>query len=152
MTDLRGILRRDRWLAAGLIVSLALNAFFLGALATDFIRVKWTGVPPETRALHFEMRWLQGRLPDSSLRQIETAISSQRPTTVAHLDRLRQLRSDLAVMAAAPSPDRAAIDAQLAAIRSEIEAMQREIQNATMDALLALPPEARAGLAAEPER
>ena len=39
------------------------------------------------------------------------------------------------------------IDAKLADVRAEVEAMQKEVQAATMDALLALPAEARTPLA-----
>jgi Spy/CpxP family protein refolding chaperone len=70
---------------------------------------------------------------------------------IAHTERLRQLRSELAALAAAGQPDRIAIDAQLAAIRAEVDAMQAEVQDATMDALLALPAEARARLAEGPD-
>ena len=55
-------------------------------------------------------------------------------------------------MAAEPQPDRAAIDARLAALRAEAQALQEEVQRATYDALLKLPPETRAGLASEAKR
>jgi hypothetical protein len=77
-------------------------------------------------------------------------VTAAQPQTVAHIDRLRALRSELAILAAVPTPDRAAIDAKLAEIRAEVASMQTEVQAATIGALLALPAEARAPLA-QPE-
>ncbi len=143
---------RSRWLAGGLVVSLAVNAFFVAAVATDMLRVKWGGGQDrEARALRFELRWFDERLDREALGQVEAALAAARPDVIAHAERLRQLRSELGALAAAGEPDRAAIDAQLAAIRAEVDAMQAEIQDATMDALLALPVEARARLAEGPD-
>lgn len=139
---------RGRWLAGALVVSLAFNAFFVAAVATDMLRVKWSGGKDrEVRALRFELRWLDERLDPEAFRQVEAAVAAARPNVIAHTDRLRELRSELAALAAVAEPDRVAIDAQLAAIRTEVEAMQAEVQDATMDALLALPAESRARLA-----
>ncbi len=143
---------RSRWLAGALVVSLALNAFFVAAVATDMLRVKWSGGRDrEARALRFELRWFDERLDREALGQVEAALAAASPDVIAHAERLRQLRSELAALAAAGEPDRAAIDAQLAAIRAEVDAMQAEVQDATMDALLALPAEARARLAEGPD-
>lgn len=140
----------NRWLAGGLVLSLALNAFVIGAVATDLLRVKWGSGDREARALRFEMRWLEGRLDPEALRQVDAGVAVARPKAIAHIERLGELRNELAALAAVAAPDRAAIDAQLAAIRTEVEAMQAEVQGATMDALLALPPETRARLAEAP--
>ena len=53
-------------------------------------------------------------------------------------------------LAAAPEPDRAAIDAKLAELRAESAAMQEAVQKATYDALLGLPADQRAHLADAP--
>lgn len=138
------------WLAGILIASLAVNAFLIGAIATDFLRVKHSASSREARALRFELRWLEGRLAPEAMRQVEAGVVAAQPNTVAHLDRLRALRTELAALAAVPQPDRAAIDAKLAEIRGEVTSMQTEAQAATIDALLSLPAEARARLA-QPE-
>jgi uncharacterized membrane protein len=142
---------RRRWLAGALVVSLALNAFFTAAIATDMLRVKWGNRDREARALRFELRWFDERLDAAALRQVEAALAAARPNVIAHTDRLRQLRSELAALAAVAEPDRAAIDAQLAAIRAEVDAMQAKVQDATIDAILALPAAARARLAEAPQ-
>lgn len=152
MTDSVRRPSRSRWLAGALVVSLALNAFFVAAVATDMLRVKWGGGwDREARALRFELRWFDERLDREALGQVEAALAAARPDVIARTERLRQLRNELAALAAAGEPDRAAIDAQLAAIRAEVDAMQTEVQDATMDALLALPAAARARLAEEPD-
>ena len=74
------------------------------------------------------------------------------PDLQARIDRLRALRDEVNRMAAEPQPDRAAIDARLAALRAEAQALQGEVQKATFDALLKLPPETRAGLAQSGKR
>jgi Spy/CpxP family protein refolding chaperone len=53
-------------------------------------------------------------------------------------------------LAAAPSPDRAAIDAKLAELRAQSAGMQEAVQKATYDALLALPPDQRTRLSEAP--
>jgi uncharacterized membrane protein len=150
MNGLSRRLTSRSWLAGFLVVSLALNAFLLGAIATDFLRVKHSSGSPEARALRFELRWLEGRLSPDAMRQVETAVTAAQPNMVAHIDRLRALRTELAALTAVTAPDRAAIDTKLAEIRAEVASMQTEAQAATMDALLALPPDARAPLA-QPE-
>jgi hypothetical protein len=68
------------------------------------------------------------------------------------LQRVRDIRSEIMRLAAEPTPDRAAVDAKLAELRAESASMQEEIQAATYDALLALPPEDRVRLVEEPAR
>jgi uncharacterized membrane protein len=133
-------------LLGAFVVSLVANAFFVGAVATDYFRVghKAKATP---RFIQFEMRWLAGRLPEGDLKTVERAVSDMREQTAAHFDRLRQIRGDLGRLTAVPEPDRAAIDQRLADIRGEFDAMLAEVQNASMDALLALPPAARTKLA-----
>ena len=138
------------WLAGILIVSLALNAFLLGAIATDFLRVKHLSGDRQVRAVRYELQWLEGRLAPEAMRQVEQAAAAAKPNVLGHIDRLRALRSELGVLAAVPAPDRVAIDAKLAEIRAEAASMQTEIQAVTINTLLALPAEARAPLA-QPE-
>ncbi len=137
--------RRPRWVLLALVASLAVNAFFLGALATDWLDLGWGG--KGGRGLNFELRWLQGRLPDAGMDKVVAAVDAARPAAERHYDRLKELRGQLGALAAAPAPDRAAIDAQLAEIRAEIDRMLTELQRTSMDALLTLPADMRAKLA-----
>jgi uncharacterized membrane protein len=137
--------RRTMWLSVALVASLAVNAFLIGATATDLVHMRWPFGKPQP--FRFELRWLQGHLPKEGIRKVEDAIAAVKPETANHFERLRALRRDLARLVAAPQPDRAAIDAKFVEIRAEVTAMQTRVQAASTDALLSLPPEMRAKLA-----
>ena len=139
--------RRRSPLAVVLVVSLAINAFFVGALVTEFLRFRHRGDESGPRAVRMELRWLKDRLSEGAVDQIATTLEPLRPDIVARIGRLKQLRGELGVLVAAPEPDRAAIDAHLREIRMEVGAMQEQIQSKTFDAVLALPPDERAPLA-----
>ena len=143
--------KRRRWMAVGLVVSLTVNAFFLGVAATDFLRDRQRG-HGGPRILAFELRWLAGHLPPEAMQRIQAAVDATRPGTERHVERLRELRRELGRLGAAPQLDRAAIDAQLAAIRAEFDQMLADVQKATIDTLVELPPEMRAKLAETDDR
>jgi uncharacterized membrane protein len=142
---------RWRWLVGILVASLAVNAFIVGATATDFIRIKWPfghhggkgGSPPQLR---FELAWLKGRLPPDAMASVEAAVAGAQPDALAHIERLRGLRRELSALLAAPEPDRPAIDTKLEEIRGEVAAMQADVQRVAMDAIVALPPDVRGKL------
>ncbi len=136
-----------RWLAIGLFLSLALNAFFIGAAATDMIRFDADRDRHRHGVLRYELRWLAARLPSDAMAKVEAAIAAGKPDAQQHIARLHALRTDLGTLLAAETPDRAAINAKLAAIRSELDQMLGGAQAATVDALIALPPETRKKLA-----
>jgi uncharacterized membrane protein len=144
---------RQRWVVAALVVSLAINAFIIGGAAFDVVRLRMPfrdhGTPPQLR---FELGWLKGRLPPEGMAKIEEAIAAARPETVAHIDKLRGLRQQLAELIGAPQPDRAAIDAKLAEIRAEVTEMQTGVQRVSTEALLALPLDTRQKLAEDRKR
>lgn len=142
---------RRRWIGWLLAASLVLNAFLLGMLAIDAWQRR-AAKADGPRALHFELRRLADGLSAASEEQVAGQLETIRPQVEARVERLRALRADLVSEAARPTPDRAAIDARLAELRAEIEALQEEVQEATYDALLALPPEARENLAAAATR
>lgn len=140
-------LNRRRWLGIGLVLSLALNAFFVGAAATDVIRFDADRGNHRRGVLRYELRWLAQRLPESAMTKVEAAIDAQQPAAQRHIAHLHVLRAQLGDLLAAAHPDRAAIDAKLAEIRAELVAMLGSAQSATIDALLTLPPATRGKLA-----
>ena len=146
MTRLPAWARRN-WPAAALTVSLVLNGFLIGMLVTDSFRTHRG--PPGPRAVNFELRHLARLLPRQAVSQVSSELQPLAPDFQARVDRLRALRDEVNRLAAQPQPDRAAIDARLAALRAEAQALQGEVQRATFDALLKLPPETRAALAAD---
>ena len=148
MTDLALTRRRSTsWLFIGLAASLVLNAFFIGAIATDVFRFS----AAEKRPVSFELRWLEDRLAEEDFVVVAAAVAAARPDAERHIERLRALRQELAVLAAEPVPDRGLIDAKLVEIRAELGAMVTGVQATAIDALLGLPASARQSLAANPE-
>lgn len=137
------------WPVAALVASLVLNAFLIGMTVADSFGHRQRGSGP--RLGGFELRRLAEKLPSDAVRQVATELESQRPSLEARFQRLRAMREEINAAAALPNPDRAAIDQRLAALRTESAALQAEVQRATYDAILKLPPEVRAGLAANPD-
>lgn len=143
-------LSRGRWPAAALVASLVLNGFLIGMIVSDSLdRDHRRGGP---RIGGFELRRLSERLPADAVDQVAAELQARRPAVEARIERLRAIREEINALAAQAAPDRAAIDERLAALRAEASAMQEEVQRATYDALLKLPPEVRAGLARKPDR
>ena len=141
---------RRSWPAAALILSLVLNGFLIGMLVADSFRSPHRA--PGPRAMNFELRHLARLLPSQAVDQIAAELQPLAPAFQARIERLRALRDEINRMAALPEPDRAAIDARLEALRTEAQALQAEVQRATFDALLKLPPDSRAALAASDRR
>jgi uncharacterized membrane protein len=147
MTDLPLPRRRGvPWLFVGLAASLALNAFFIGAIATDVFRFS----AAEKRHVNFELRWLEERLAPEDFAIVAAAVGAARPDAERHFTRLRSLRQELGILAAAPDPDRTAIDAKLVEIRAEQSAMVAGLQATVVDSLLGLSGPARAALVEDP--
>ena len=139
-----------RWPVAALVASLVLNAFLIGMIVADSFGRGHRGSGP--RLGGFELRRLADRLPRDAVKQVAAELERQRPSLEARFQRLSAMREEINAAAAQPSPDRAAIDERLAALRAETAALQAEVQRATYDAILKLPPDVRAGLAADPDR
>jgi len=133
-----------------LAASLLINAFLLGAFVVDWLKPH-RGFSGE-RFARFELRRFDDRLPREAADQVAKALDPLAVQVEERLKRVREIRSQIMRLAAAPNPDRAALDARLAELRAESAAMQETIQAATYDALLVLPPEDRARLADEPTR
>lgn len=143
---------RRNWPVIALVASLLLNGFLVGLLAADALRSPHrTHGSRGERIASFELRRLADRLPEEARQQVEAELAPLAPDMEARLGRIRALRAEIGVLAAAPEPDRAAIDEKLVALRAEARAMQEAAQRATYDAVLALPPEMRARLAEPPQ-
>lgn len=144
------VLSGRRWLIPLLAASLLLNAFLVGLLATDTFRHKRRGEGP--RVVSWELRRLADRLPQEAIDRITADLA---PVSAGFDDRFQALRAQrdaVSRLAAEPNPDRQAIDARLAEVRAEGERLQADVQRATYDALLRLPPEMRARLAEPRDR
>ena len=136
--------------ALALVASLILNGFLLGMILTDALRPHRGHAFPGPRAVGFELRRLAERLPGDAVDRVAAELEPIGPRLEPRLERIRAIREEIYDLAAAPAADRTAIDERLSALRAEGAAMQEEVQRATLDAILKLPPEVRARLAAEP--
>jgi len=148
MSGLSAFLRR-RWPAVALVASLVLNGFLIGLLATDALRPQ-RGPFTGERFARFELRRFDERLPQPAVDKVAAALKPLGPQIDERLATLSAIRAEIMRLAAEPTPDRAAIDTQLAALRAETAAMQEAVQRTTYDALLGLPAEERAQLADKP--
>lgn len=143
---------RRKLVWAGLLVSLAANAFFVGAMVTDVVRFGHIHDPSRPRIMRTELKWIAGRLSPQSVAAVERQIDTLQPEIAARFGHLHDLRAQLDKLVAAPTPDRMAIDQVLSQIRLEFGALQAQIQSKTFDAVLALPASERAALAAGEEK
>jgi uncharacterized membrane protein len=141
--------RRWRWPAVALVASLVLNGFLIGMLATNALAPKRGGFNGE-RFARFELRRIGDKLPKPAIDQIATTLKPLGPQLDERLGKLRAIRAEVMKLAAAPAPDRAAIDAKLTELRTETSDVQEVIQRATYDALLGLPADQRKRLADGP--
>jgi uncharacterized membrane protein len=135
---------RGRWPAVALVASLVLNGFLIGMWGVDAFR---THHRHDRWAPNFELRRLADRLPSEAVDQIAAELKPLDAGMKAHFERMRGIREEINRLAAEPNPDRAAIDQRLTDLRAEAAALQEEMQKATYDALLKLPPQTRAPLA-----
>jgi uncharacterized membrane protein len=138
--------RQRSWSVVALVGSLVLNAFFIGVAATHVLHQRGDFEGERLHPLRFELRWLAGRLSPAGVEHVETAVGGLLTSAAAHIDKMRELRRGLGGLVAQPNPDRAAIEARLAEIRSELQAMQTEVQEGVVNALLTLPADERAKL------
>lgn len=137
---------KRRLLGAALLASLSVNAFFIGAAATDVLRATGGGDPKAADAsalFRYDWRWLNGRLPDDAMAKIESDAGRETSGAEARFERLHTLRDSLGLLVASPQPDRTAIDAKLMEIRGELDHLLAETQATTIESVLALPPETR---------
>jgi hypothetical protein len=140
---------RRRWPAVALVASLVLNGFLIGMIVADSLKPRRGGFSGE-RLAGIELRRLDDRLPPGAVDRISAEVRQLAPALDERIKTVRTMREEIMRLAAEPDPDRQAIEERLEALRVEGAAMQREVQDATYDALLKLPPDERASLANRP--
>jgi uncharacterized membrane protein len=146
MNDATQVLRRKRLLWGALALSLVANGFFVGIAAFG-----WFEGPRRGGPLRMEIDSVGKRLPEDYRTELREDMRELLPELRPHWRRLRELRGEIADLAAQPMPDRAAIDGRLAEIRSITTQTQTLVQSRIFDVALAFPPEVRAELAKKDE-
>src|SRR4051794_34348969 len=139
---------KARWPLIALVASLVVNGFLIGMAMEAFGGHRGARVE---RVIAFELRRFEEHLSRDAARKIAADLKPLGPQLQPRFDRLRAMREDVDRLLAQPVPDRPAIDARLAEVRSEASALQADVQQAVTAAVLALPPEERKGLA-DPDR
>jgi uncharacterized membrane protein len=127
-----------RGVVLALFASLAVNAFLAGLLIQDWMK------PPQRGGLvRVESSYVIDRLPAQRRAEVSEELRDLAPELRPQWTRLRTLRREIADLAAAPTPDAAAIDKRLAEIRAITSSVQEQVQRRLFDAVLRLPPDTR---------
>jgi uncharacterized membrane protein len=138
---------RPRWLVIGLVASLALNLFLIGAGAGVIalgVRMAKAQPPRPVGALF----WATEGLPQPDRRAMRMMLRDLREQVKGDTDRSAALRIDAWNGLAAPTPDTAAINQKLAESRQIDIAVRARVEQSLVDYAVRLPPADRAILAA----
>jgi len=127
-------------LRALLVASLLLNAFLIGTLVAGML-----SPAPERRRgpLSIEVSRVVEALPADSREEVRRSVEDIMPQLRERWAKLRDLRAELAVLVGQDDPDRIAIDAHLAEIRTINTEIQRMVQQQLYESVLGLPTEER---------
>ena len=138
---------RPRWLVAGLIVSVALNLFLIGAAAAVIaLSARLAHAPPPLRA--GALYWATDGLPQPDRRQMRLMLLDLRDEVQPDTNRSLALRAAAWDGLNAPAPDAAAIKAKLSASRQIDIGIRTRVEEKIVDYAVRLPPADRATLAA----
>jgi len=137
-----------------LVTSLAINIFFVGAIAVSAIAghgfrgVMGFGPPHGPRMMGVPSpRQLRGVLDDQGQQILETMLDSRRDAFHANLDVMFQAREAVAHAIAAEPFDRVKVEAAMAALRDREAVMHASAQNFILELAAQLNPEQRAKIA-----
>ena len=107
-----------RWLVIGLIASVALNLFLIGAGAGVIaLGMRMARESPPTAGRPGALMWVTGALPQPQRRDMRLILRDVRDATKSDAERSRALRISAWSALEDPSPDAAAIEQKLAQSR-----------------------------------
>jgi uncharacterized membrane protein len=142
---------RPHWLIVGLIASVTLNLFLIGAAAGVFaLGMNMAKQPPVARP--GPIVWATQDLPQPDRRNVRRALVETRRDTLPDADRSLNLRADAWSALAQPQPDTAAIKQQLAQSRQIDIAIRAKVEDRLVDAVAALGAQNRSLFAAAMRR
>ena len=135
-----------RWLGIGLILSLAINAFIVGLIATKAVKqrevVRRAGAPALVDALGDSRRLLRA-LPKERRKELRGIVRSYRPKLKPHRDALDAARDKFEAVLRAEPTDQAALTLALDAIQNARFAMRDTGRAMLTDVLAAMTPDER---------
>ncbi|MBI1179852.1 MAG: periplasmic heavy metal sensor [Alphaproteobacteria bacterium] len=132
--------RSEKWLLAGLGVSLALNGM-LAAMVLFHPGRPWHPGPD------IRMGRIEQHLDDASRKALRESMESRRDRLRGEFVAMRGIREDIAAALTADPMDRAALEAAFAKLRQQRDAVQQTIQESFIEAAAKLPLEERVKLA-----
>jgi uncharacterized membrane protein len=140
---------RPRWLVIGLVASLALNLFLIGAGAgVVALGMRMAREPGTGRPAAGALFWATEGLPQPGRRAMRQMLRDLRDQAKGDTDRSLALRAAAWSALADPSPDVAAIDQQLAQSRQTDIAVRTRAEQQIVDYAAHLPPADRTIFAA----
>ena len=138
---------RSRWLIVGLVVSVALNLFLVGAGA-GIIALGLRLAQQSAGARPAALFWAAEGMSQPARREFRHGLIALRDQIQPDVDRSRALRSQAWGSLAAAKPDPAAIKLALAQGRQIDQAVRTRAEEHVVDQIAALPPADRAAYAA----
>lgn len=138
-----------RWLGIALLVSLAINFFIVGVIATRIIKIRdfrRPNPPPVVDSLADANRLLRG-FPKERRADLRQVVRDKRRALRSHRDALDLARNTLADAVAADPLDVPRIDAALKAIQHIRSDMREAGRSVTIDLISAMTPDERKELA-----
>ena len=139
---------RPRWLVVGLIVSLALNLFLIGAGAGVIaLGTRMAGQPATARQLG-ALFWASDGLPQPARRNMRLMFRDERDAVKADTDRSLALRVAAWGAIADPKPDTAAINQKLAESRQIDIGVRTRVEQRIVDYAAHMSPADRTTFAA----
>jgi uncharacterized membrane protein len=127
-----------RWMIVAFALSLAVNLAVVGMVGAH-----WAFRPPSERAFAFIEAGFLRDLPEDGRRAVRGALDERRPALRQALDDLAAARREAVALLRAPAFDRTATEAAFAMVRSRLEAVQRIVQDAAVEAMARLPADSR---------
>jgi uncharacterized membrane protein len=143
-----------RWLGIALVLSLAINAFIVGTIATRIIDIRSfrrPNPPPVVDALADSNRLLRG-VHKERRDELRRIVRDYRPKLKPHRDALDEARNALADAVAADPFDLPRVEAALKAIQDVRADMRDTGRGLTIDLIAAMTPTERKELAERMDR
>lgn len=143
-----------RWLGIALILSLAINAFIVGVIATRIVKIRdfrRPNPPPIVDALADSNRFLRG-FPKERRAELRRVVRDYRPSLKPWRDQLDEARNRLADAVAADPLDTGRIEAALRDIQQARAGMRDTGRTLTIELISTMTPDERKALAERLDR
>ena len=138
--------RAEKWLLAGLGVSLALNGLFAAMIFFH------PGHPRDRHGPDVRLGRMEEHLSDESRAVLKQTVQARRETLASEFGAMRDARQGVADALSAEPFDQAALEAALAKVREHQDVIQETVQASFVEAASKLPRDERMKLAKGGER